>query len=230
MELAKLLSEEIEGREATLRRATMSGPGFSFWGYREWGKPYVDVNFALRASYLISKSVFAPKGCPELQEELESVQREYEKKLKEAEISFANSIIESVREKHELESRKRKNGVVQTIKNWFLIGLTKKHEFQAKRKWEKYNRQKHLMEVLKEYKKTVDAIVMPHRDWYRYNFPRIQLNVIDKELLSVRRASECLGVKESVIWKLIAGNKISCYHVKDEKFVMKSELTKQLST
>ena len=114
------LLREIEGRESTLRLAKMEGPGFVFRGYREWGKPYVDVNFAFRASYLISKSVLASKSCPKLQEELKSAQREYRKKLKETEISVAMSIVESVRKKRELENRKRKNGFVQKIKSMVL--------------------------------------------------------------------------------------------------------------
>ena len=230
LQLANLFSRKIEGRESTLQLATMEGPGFRFWGYREWGKPYVDVNFAFRASYLISKSVLASKSSPKLQEELKSAQREYVMKLKEVEISFAMSIVESVRKKCELENRKRKNGFVQKIKNGFLTGLAKKHEFQANRKLEKYKQQKHLTEVLKEYKKTIGKIVIPNRHWYQYDFPKIQLSEIDKELLSIGEASQSLGVEETVIRRLIANNKISCYHVKDEELVIRSELSKQLAT
>ena len=226
MELADFLSEKIEGKEATLRLATMQGPGLSFWGYREWGKPYVDVNLALKASYLIAESVFGPKINPELQEKLKSVQREYENKLKEAEVSFANSIIESVRRKYEMENRKRKDGVFQTIKNGFWIGMAKRYEFRANRKLDRYKQQKHLIEVLKEYRKVMDKAVMPHRYWYHYNIPTIQLDVVDKELLSVGEASENLQIEESVIRDLIARNMILRYCVRDEELISKSELAK----
>jgi len=226
---ADMLSGKIEGKEATLRFATMPGLGLSFRSNRKWGKPYVDVNFALRASHLIAESVFGPKSHPKLQEELKSIQREYENKLKQVEVSFYNSIIESVEKKYEMENRKQKNGFFQTIKNGFLTGLAMKHGFQAKRKLEKYKEQKHLKEVLKEYKRTVDRIVLPYRYWYHYGIPRLQLDVIDKELLSVGEASENLQIEESVIRDLIARNKISCFYVKNEEFVSKSELAQHFS-
>jgi len=83
-ERADMLSEKTEGKEATLQLATMPGPGLSFWSYREWGKPHVDVNFALKASYLISESVFGPKSCTKLKGELKSIPQEYQSNLKHA--------------------------------------------------------------------------------------------------------------------------------------------------
>jgi len=228
-ERADMLSEKTEGKEATLQLATMPGPGLSFWSYREWGKPHVDVNFALKASYLISESVFGPKSCTKLKEELKSIQQEYQSNLKEAEISLANSIVESVRKRCELENRRRKNGFLQTIRNGFWKGLAKRHRFQARRKMARYKQQKHLKEVLEEYNRTIDKVVMPHRYWYLYTIPKIQRNVVDKELLSIEEASKRLGVEESTVLDLIKSNRIACYQVKDDEFLLKSELAKHSS-
>ena len=228
-ERADMLSKKTEGKEATLQLAKMPGLGLSFWSYREWGKPHVDVNFALKASYLISESVFGPKSCTKLKEELKSIQQEYQNNLKKAEISLANSIVESVRKRCELENRRRKNGFLQTIRNGFWKGLAKRHGFQARRKMARYKQQKHLKEVLEEYNRTTDKVVMPHRYWYLYTIPKIQLNVVDKELLSIEEASKRLGVEESTVLDLIKSNRIACYQVKDEEFLLKSELAKHFS-
>lgn len=229
LERAKLLSGKIEGKETTLRLATLPSPGLSYWGYRKWGKPYVDANFALRVSYLISKSVFAPKRCPKLQEELNHVRREYETRLKEAEISIANSVVESIRKRNELEKRKRKNGFLQKMKNGFLTVTSKKYGFDAKRKFEQYRKKKHLTAVLKEYKRASENAIASHRDWYHYDVPKINLNAVEKDLLSVQEASKHLGVEESYIRELIANDAISGYYIENEELVRRSELTKQLS-
>jgi hypothetical protein len=68
-----------------------------------------------------------------------------------------------------------------------------------------------------------------YRCWYHYSIPKLQLDVIEKELLSVGEASENLQIEESVIKDMIARNKISCYYVRNEEIVSKSELVQHLS-
>ena len=76
---------------------------------------------------------------------------------------------------------------------------------------------------------TIDKVVMPHRYWYLYTIPKIQLNVVDKELLSIEETSKRIGVEESTVLDLIKSNRIACYQVKDEEFLLKSELAKHFS-
>ncbi|MDH5694820.1 MAG: hypothetical protein OEZ47_17110 [Gammaproteobacteria bacterium] len=228
LELADILSNKIEGKEATLEIAAMPGPGLSSWFYRAWGKPYVDVNFALKASWLIAKSVFSPRSCPKLQEELKHIHQEYERKLGETEQAYASSIVKSIKKRNELENRKRKNGFLQTIKNGFLTASSKRHGFDAKRKLRKYRQKKHLKSVLKRYEKTIEDVVAPHRYWYHYDVPKVDLDSVERELLSVKEASEHLRISEKDIRGLIAKNEISCYHVENEELVKKSELTRQI--
>jgi len=217
MKLADSLSGKIEGKDATLQLATMPGPGLSYWGHRQWGKPYVDVNFALKASYLISKSILAPKNCPKLQEKLQHTYKEYEKKLSGVETDFSGEITESLKKRDELEKGTRKKGFFQNVKRWFLT-------FQLKRKLNKYKEQKHLKKVLKRYVGTTKALTAPHRNWYDFNIPEINLSLVKKELLSIQEASKHLGVEENAIRELIDKRKISCYQVNSEKLVCRSEL------
>jgi len=219
--LANILSREIEGKEATLEIATMPGPGLSSWGHREWGKPYVDVNFALRASNIISKSIFAPKNCPELQEELQQTFKEYEKKLESVEKGFAKKIMEAMKKRDELEKGTRNNGFMQSVKRWFFT-------FRLNRKLNKYREQKHLREILKRYVAAIKGITAPHRNWYDFDIPEMNLNVVNKELLPVQKVSEDLGVEENAVRELVDKRKISCYRVNEEELVCRSELMKVL--
>lgn len=223
----KLLLSETEGRESTIRLATMSGPG-SFSYHHIWGKPYVDVNFALRASYLIAKSVLARKRCTKLQEELENVHREYETKLKEAEVSFANSILKSVKRRNEWEGRKQQNGVLQAIKNGFLTCLSKKHGFDARKKFGKYRQKKHLMKPLKKYEKSIEKTVAPHRYWYDYDIPKLNFDAIENELISVNEASKHMAAGKHQIRELISKNVISSHQIGNEKLVSREELINKI--
>jgi len=227
LELADVLSNKIEGKVATLEIATMPGPGLSAWFYRAWGKPYVDVNFALKASYLIVKSVFSPKSCPELQEELKTIQQEYKGKLEESEQAFANSVVESIVKRNELENRKQKDGLFKTIKNGFLTVSSKRHGYEAKRKLRKYRQKKHLTEVLKKFENSIEKAVAPHRYWYHYDTPEIDLDSVERELLSAKEASEHLRIGEEDVRILTVKNEISCYYVENEELIRKSELTRQ---
>ncbi len=229
MRIAGWLGEENEGKISTLELATASGPGLSFWGPREWGKPYIDVNFALKASYVISKSVFSEKHCPKLDEELQIALKEYEEKAGGVEIRFANEIMDFVKRRDDSEKRKGEPGTFRVVRNLFLTFLNMIHNFQVKRKLEEYREQKHLKEVLKEYRDRIDRVVMPHRFWYVYCIPEIQLGVADRELLSLEEVSESLQIEKTTVRDLIARDRIFCYRIQDEEFISKSELAQHLS-
>lgn len=224
LEIAEKLSRKIDGKEATLKIATMPGPGISFWSYRAWGKPHVDLNFALKASFLISKAVLSQKKYPELQEQLKNVYVEYERMLKEAEIKYVNSILESLRKEVTWKNRKQKNGLLQKIKNSFFTSLSKKHEFDVNRKLGKYTQKKHLMEVREIFENTIKMIVAPHQLWYHFDVPKMDVDSVESDLLSVNEASDCLGISESSLQRRIAESKIFCYHIKNREFIRRSEL------
>jgi len=220
--LAELLSHETEGKEAILHIATMPGPGFTFWG-REWGKPYVDVNFALRASYLVSKAVFARKDCLKLQKDRDITHLVYEKKLQDTEILFANKIVESIGKRNELEKRKIQSGFLRIIRNFFLTLSSKMQGFKAKRKLGKYEKQKHLHDVLSKYKNAVEGLVAPHYLWYIYDIHQIKLSIVKKELLSLSEVSEYLQIEERFARELVDQDKLPCYRLKYRELFKRSE-------
>jgi len=220
-ERAELLSHEIEGKEATLHIATLSEPARA---RREWGKPYVDVNFALRASYLVSKAVFARKNYLNLQRNLDFTHQVYEEKLQYTEILFANKIVELVGKRNEREKRKRKGGFLQSVRNLFLTLSSQMQGFKAKRKLSKYEKQKHLHEVLSKYEKAVKTLVAPHYLWYIYDIHQIKLSIVRKELLSISEVSEYLRIEESSARELVYQNKLPCYRLKGRELFKRSEI------
>jgi len=103
----------------------------------DWGKPVVDLNLAFQVCLVVAESILGSKTYPKLQDELNTVQTEYELILKETEKKFAKEIVESV----------LKRDKAKTAQGWFSflsIGLVSRyHNVRAKLKFKKY-KEKHL--------------------------------------------------------------------------------------
>lgn len=227
---AVLLSHRIEGKESTLQVASAPGPGLSFWSDRIWGRPHVDLNFALRASLVIAESVFGPKTSPKLEKELRLALADYEALLKKTELVLANEIIELVKKRDELKKRRRKNGVFQTLRSYFLTLLSKIQNLRAGLKFNGYEQRKHLKEVARAYREATKKLVSPHSGWYNFTIPQIDINSVEKELLSTHEASEYFRISEYTIKELIKKRKISCYYVQNKELIRASELGRVLWT
>lgn len=227
---AGLLSHIIEGKENTLQLASAPGPGISFWGDRIWGRPHVDLNFALRASLLIAESVFGPKASPKLETELRHILADYETILRKAELVFANEIMELIKKRDELKKRRRKDGIFQTLRSHFLTFWSKVQNLRAGLKIKEYEQQKHLKKVARAYREATKKLVSPHSGWYNFTIPQIDINSVEKELLSTHETSEYFGISDHAIKELIKKRKISCYHVRDKELIRACELRKVLRT
>jgi len=116
----RILSNDVKGRDDTLQIASMQGPGISYWQTRRYGKPYVDLNFALRASYIIAKSVLSSKHNPELQKKLYENEEVYQTRLSETETQTAKELIELINKYNELKSQENDGffkSLINTIKS-----------------------------------------------------------------------------------------------------------------
>jgi len=227
---AKLLSDKMEGKEKTLRLAAMPAPGLTFSGNHIYGKPHVDLNFALEASLLIARSVLSSRESPRLQADLKRACEEHEGLLKETETSFTNEIVELLNKRDDLKRKRRKDGVLQALRNFFLTFSSKIHDLQAKSRIDNYEKKKHLKKVSRRYDDRVKKIVEPHRGWYDFTIPQINFNTVEKELLTVQQVSEFFQMEEASVQDLIKKQKISYYDVKGKRFIRKSQLTKVLET
>lgn len=183
---AKLLSDKMEGKEKTLRLVAMPAPGLTFSGNHIYGKPYVDLNFALKVSLLIAKSVLSSRERPQLQADLKRACEKHEGLLKETETSFTNEIVKLINKRDELK-RKRRKDVLQALRNFFLTFSSKIHDLQAKSRIGNYEQKTHLKKVLRRYDGRVKKMVEPHRGWYDFTIPQINVNTVEKELLTVNK-------------------------------------------
>jgi len=220
----KCLSHKIEGKERTLWLATLPGPGLSIWSKQVWGRPNVDLNFAFRASYLIAQSVLGSRTCSELQTELNRVLSEHERILRETEITFANKITELIRKRDKLKRRVKSSGTFQIIKSNFSALLSKIYHLWVESKIKKYEQQRHLKKVVRKYQDTAQKTIAPHRDWYNITIPKIDMNIIEKELLSTQEVTRSFGISEGTTKYLVEKGRIYCYMVKNQELLSKSEL------
>jgi len=117
LQLANILSKEAQGRDITLYMATLSGLAPS-WSQNS---PEVDLNLALRASYVVVKSVLDAKNCPALESQLKSELSDHEALMRTAEMELSDKITRLVDEREDLRKRKvPQAGIVSKMKNWFL--------------------------------------------------------------------------------------------------------------
>jgi len=224
LELYDALSRDVIGKDDTLQVATLLGHTRP----STWGKPMVDLNLALKASLPIAKSVLGPKRYPKLENDLKEVLAEHEELLREAEIVFADKIIELVKKRDGLKARKTYSGVSSKIKNWFLniaIGI---REYQANSKLQDYYSQRHLEKVVREYENTAEKISYPHVDWYESEIPDINVGIVEKELLEIDEVIETFKLDESTLRDLIRTSKISCYNIRDKELLKRTEIRNYL--
>ena len=180
-EMIRLLSEEIEGKEKTLDVATLHETEHGFWDVCIGGRPDVDLNFALKTSIVIAKSVLGSRTYPKLQTELTDLLMEYENRLREAETVFANEIVELIEKRDNLK-RGRRNGIFTTLRNCFLVLSSKIHDLRIRLKIKQYEQQKHLKAIVRKYKKNANIRVAPHSDWYNTSIPEIDVNIVELQL------------------------------------------------
>jgi len=224
--LTKSFLKELEGKNDTLAFATLRG-------HHEpqlWGAPAVDLNFAFRASLSIVKSVLSPRTSPKLQTELNRALAEYEIVLRETENAFADKILELIRKRDELKVGKKSSGFFATLKIHFSTLSSRIYNWRAESKVRDYEEQKHLKKVVREYHDAAQKAIAPHKDWYNITIPEIDINIVEKELLSRQEVSRVFGIRDNVFKYLVEKGKISCYPVRNRELIKKSELQEALRT
>jgi len=174
LKIANILSEKAQGRDNTLYTATLSGQAAS----KSFAEPIVDLNLALRASYVVTESVLSSKNCPALENKLRNVLSNYEALMRTAEVELSNKIIRLANERDELRKRRvPQSGIVSKMRNWILgirIGL-KDSAVNSNNNY--YIQHKHLEKVVREYMEAANMAVTPYSGWYNFQIPKINPNV-----------------------------------------------------
>jgi len=222
---SRILSNDVKGRDDTLRIASMKGPGISYWQTRRYGKPYVDLNFALRASYVIAKSVLSSKHNPDLQKKLYETEKDYQTKLRETEIQTAKELIELINKYNELKT-KENDGFFKSLLNKIHTWKTK---IKTNHSLDRYERKEHLRKIANEYQNVVSRITLAHSGWHNYSVPTLDINSIEKELLTKQEVIEDLGINESTLLNLMSKKTLSSYTVENKELFKRSEIEEYMT-
>jgi hypothetical protein len=223
LQLANILSNKAQGRDNTLYMATLSGHAAS----KSFAKPIVDLNLGLRASYVVTESVLSSKNCSALEDKLKDGLSKYEVLMRTAEVELSNKIIRLVNERDDLEKRKvPQTGIVSKIKNWILGIRIALKDSAVNSNNNYYTQQKHLEKVVREYVKAANIAVIPYSGWYNFQIPKINPNIVDRELLSVQEIAEGSGESEHVLRESLNRVNVSTYHVGNRELVRRTELNR----
>jgi hypothetical protein len=224
-DLAQHLSRTVEGRDATLRTATRVGRE----PWREPGKPIIDLNLALRASYVVSKSILGPKDCPWLQATLTKTIGNYQRLLQGSEFRISAELTKLVRKRDELKRKiVQESGIVRKMKNWLCNARVGFKNRQIKHKFLEYTSQGHLHRVAREYDNKVIEITFPYEEWYDIWVPKIDFSVVKKDISMIADVSSNLGLSTDTIRALLGQRGYSCLVVGDMEMIRMSELNDAL--
>lgn len=219
--LAEQLSKNVKGKENTLYVATLIGQQES----QEWAKPIIDLNFALKASLVISESVLSQRNSPELETTLHQILKEHEGLLQKSENLLSNRIIELVLNRDALRKKVTTTaGIKSRIKNGVIRIRVGIKNLQIRSKSTQYDRRKHLREVAIRYQEATETTISPYDGWYNFEVPKINIDNIDRNLLTINEAAKLLGVDESRIRRILQSNNCICYRAGNKELFGRKEL------
>ena len=214
------LSDDLQGKSDTLQIASMQGPGISHWGTRMYGKPYVDLNFALRASYIITKSVLSSKHNPDLQKKLDENEKDYQTKMRKTETQTTNEMIELINKYNKLKSQKNDDffkSLMHKISSWTT-------KIKTNHNLNRYEQKKHLQKLNNEYRNVVHRITLAHSGWYNYYVAKLDVNSVQKELLTKQEVMEEFGIMKASLNRILSERNLSSYTIENKELFRRSEL------
>jgi len=221
LRLAEALSKNAQGRDNTVYLATLSGHEAS----KSFAKPIVDLNLALRASYIVTESVLSSKNCPALENKLRAERSNHEVLMRTAEVELTNKIIRLVDEREDSEKRKvSPSGLASKIRNWILGIRIKLKDLAANSNYKSYAQQKHSEKVIREYLKEANRTVAAYKGWYNFQIPKLNPSAVNKELLTIQDVAMALGENESNLKELLAKANLSSYYVGNMELIGRAEL------
>jgi hypothetical protein len=185
LELASILSQKAVGKKPTLYMSTLTGRNRS----NSFAEPMVDLNLALRASYIVSESVLSSKTNPQLDSMLNLALSNNEKLLWQAELNSSNKIVKRAIDTQQLRDKiSSKSGFKAKLNNALLIARIKVKELQMRYGYYNYSNKKHLLAVESNYRAQTSEIVKPHLGWYNFSIPQLNITSIQSELIPLKKS------------------------------------------
>jgi len=228
-DIAKTMSQGLEGKPDTIGFATRPGPGLSFWGDRTWGKPYVDFNLALRASILIAKSVFCSATNDEIEQKCSCIHAEFESILEKTEEKTAEEVVKQIEKREKLVSASVKEGraldSLRSVYRRLKLGI---QDYRINRKMGQYDKKSHLSLVATQYWRAIDSAIKPHQGWYKLKTPEIDISRTRTQLISIEEACRTFKLEPNYLQDLIRTGYVSSYHVAGRELVLLSRLEQAL--
>jgi hypothetical protein len=225
-ELAKHFSAKVEGKEATLRAATL----VEEYPSNQTGKPKIDLNMALKASFVVTESVLSFKTCPTLEAQIKDVLAQHETFLRNAEIESSDKIINLIEEREQLVNKRvPPTGIVSKIKNWIIGVRIALKDNAAISKYKSYVSRKHLENVASFYRNATNRIVSPYVGWYNFQVPEINIGIVKRDLLSIQEIAGYFGVTEYSVKELLKKDNAPSFHIGNRELTRRPQLDRILS-
>lgn len=219
------LSRKADGKYDTLRAATLVGGSPS----SQTGKPIVDFNLALEASFVVAESILSHRINTQLDLSLKQSLNYHESLLHDAELSSSKEIIDIANQVENLKSKKiAKSGFIPKLKNGFLGLRVKVKELQLNSKYNKYIQKRHLLAVCSKYKQATDGIINPHIGWYNFAIPELNLNIVKSELIPIQGVNRTFSINEETFAQLVRDRRLSLHTIGNQNVVSRRELNQIL--
>jgi hypothetical protein len=93
----------------------------------------------------------------------------------------------------------------------------------------KYFQQLHLTNVVECYEEATRRLIAPSIGWYVFKVPRINIDIVRRDLLSTQEIAEHLGVHEISLREQLKKSNVPCYFVENRELVRRTELDRLLS-
>ena len=170
---------------------------------------------ALKASFVVTKSVLNSKNNAQLDSALKQSLTYHETLLQNVELSTSKEIVVMADQIANLKSKRvTKSGIMPKLKNGLLGLRIKVKELQLNSKYSGYIKKKHLLKVSSKYNEATDRIINPQVGWYIFSKPELNLNVVKSELIPLQDSFR----------DLVLNGKISCYKLRNQEIVVRREL------
>jgi hypothetical protein len=151
--------------------------------------------------------------------------KEYECLLQKREDWLSNRIIELVQNRDALRKQVTTvSGIKSRIKNGVIRIRVGIKILQIRSKSTEYDGRKHLREVAGSYREATKTTVSPYEGWYNFQVPKIDIDKVDRNLLTVNEAAELLGFDERRIRGMLQSSNCVCYRAGSKELFWRKEL------
>lgn len=186
--LVQLLSFEVQGRDDTIRIATLNERKKDAHSI---ASPTVDYNLGFRASYVVAKSILGPKSYPPLDLELSNIFIRYKNQMIRAEDESSTRLIMLAEERDRLIGKiTLPEGFMARLKNWIARIKIDRADKKAITGKNIYFQRLHLRNIVTRYEQEIRTITASHVGWYTFQVPPLDPNVVSMGLVDIQAASQ----------------------------------------